>query len=74
VAEFQPSAASLSSRKRALLTLQYAKQAITVLERHIESHKDEAVPDWVVTRIGQAAACLGQAVSFASFQQSRRKR
>lgn len=70
MAEFQPSAASLTPRQRALASLHYAKKAVTALEKSI-SAGDHEVPTWVTTQIGQAAASLGHALSFVNQQKTR---
>jgi|ETNvirenome_6_85_1030632.scaffolds.fasta_scaffold01116_16 hypothetical protein len=66
MAKFQPSKASLTPRKKALLTLKYAKKAVAMLEKYLEG--DGPVPTWVITKINQGASCLGAALSFVSFK------
>jgi len=67
---FQPSAASLDSRKRALRTLKYAKKAISSLETFIEKSK-APIPGWVLIKITQSAQALGSAVTYTRYQENR---
>ena len=71
MAQFKPSKVSLTPRKKALLSLAYAKAALTKLETYLEDLGETDVPVWVLTKINQGAACLGQAVSFVTFKQGK---
>jgi len=71
--KFKPSKASLTPRKKALLSLGYAKAAITKLEAFLAGTEEGAVPAWVLTKINQGASSLGQAVSFVTFKASKKE-
>ncbi len=72
--QFKPSKASITPRKQALLSLSYAKAAITKLEAYLKEAGDNDVPSWVLTKINQAATCFGQAVSFVRFKKGKGKK
>jgi len=74
MAQFKPSKASLTPKKKALLSLGYARAAVEALEKHLKDSEDEAIPVWVLTKINQGATCLGQAVSFVSFTVAKKKK
>ena len=69
MAKFQPSKASLTPRKKALLTLRYIRKAVDGLEVYLQG--EGPLPGWVITKINQGATCLGAALSFVSFKTSK---
>ena len=66
--QFQPSAASLDPRAKALKSLRYAKRAVGVLEAYVER---EPLPDWALNKVNQAATALGAAVSYIRYKENR---
>jgi len=70
--QFRPRKASLTPKKKALLSLAYARAAIEKLEVYLRTEETEP-PVWVLRRINQAATCFGQAVSFVTFKTSKQK-
>ena len=72
--KFRPSSASLTPKKRAEKSIAYARAALNVLDSYLKEVGDDDVPDWVLTRINQAAALLGQAVSFVQFKTAKKKK
>ena len=73
MAKFKPSSASITPRRKALLSLSYARAAIQKLETFLEEAEDGDIPVWVLTKINQGATCLGQAVSFVTFKASKKE-
>ena len=69
MSQFEPSPASLTPRKKALLTLQYIRKAAARLETYVEAAPEDEVPQWVLTRINQSGSGIGAAMSFLSFKQ-----
>jgi hypothetical protein len=62
---FQPSNVSLNSKRRILMALKYIKKAAGIIEAYVEAQSDDSVlPDWVLTRINQAATSLGSSVTY----------
>jgi hypothetical protein len=72
--QFKPSKASLTPKRKALLSLGYAKAAITQLEVFLQDTEEGEVPAWVLTKINQGASTLGQAVSFVTFKASKKEK
>jgi hypothetical protein len=70
---FKPSKASVTPKKKALLSLSYCRAAIDRLEAYLRSADDKDIPVWVLRKINQGASCLGQAVSFVSFKLGKAK-
>jgi hypothetical protein len=72
--QFEPSPASITPRKKALLTLRYVRKAVDALEAQLlENENEQAIPSWVLTRINQGASCLGSALSYVSFKPAKVK-
>ena len=68
--QFEPSAASLTPRKKALLTLQYIQRVAACLEAYImASEEDDELPSWILTRINQSGSSIGTTMSFLTFKQ-----
>lgn len=64
MSDFKPSSASLTPKQQALKTLRYSKLALADLERRVRAADEDKIPSWALTRINQAATCLGQASSY----------
>lgn len=62
--DFKPSSASLTPKQQVLKNLKYCKLAVGELEKQIRASDEDYLPGWALTRINQAATCLGQAVSY----------
>jgi hypothetical protein len=69
--QFEPSPASLTPKKKALLTLQYIRKAAVLLETYIEtSGEGEELPTWVLTRVNQSGSSIGAAMGFLQFKKA----
>ena len=67
--QFEPSPASLTPKKKALLTLQYIRKAAVLLEAYVEASGDgEELPTWVLTRVNQSGSSIGAAMGFLQFK------
>ena len=73
--QFEPSPASLTPKKKALLTLQYVRKAAVLLEAYIETSGDgEELPTWVLTRINQGGSSMGAAMGFLQAKKTAEKK
>ena len=71
--QFKPSKSSITPEKQALIQLRYAQKAIEKLEAYLSGQREGAVPGWVLTKISQGATCFGGALTFVSFQESKKE-